>query len=89
MIACQEMLDQTVNDLDQELFSELTESLVQPLLVQMVPPFVRQTTQSTRELAQKTFKKHLYQLSQMERSSHKTETQGSILVMNFGLPCFT
>ena len=28
------------NDLDQELFSELTESLVQPLLLHMVAPFV-------------------------------------------------
>ena len=40
MIACQKMTDERVNDLDQELFSELTESLVQPLLVNMVPPFV-------------------------------------------------
>ena len=28
-----------VNDLDQELFSELTEPLVQPLLIHVVPPF--------------------------------------------------
>ena len=27
-----------VNDLDQELFSELTEPLVQPLLIHVVPP---------------------------------------------------
>ena len=40
MIACQKMTDERVNDLDQELFSELTESLVHPLLVNMVPPFV-------------------------------------------------
>ena len=40
MIACQKMADERVNDLDQELFSELTESLVQPLLVHVVPPFV-------------------------------------------------
>ena len=39
MIACQKMTEEMVNDLDQELFSELTESLVQPLLVHMVPPF--------------------------------------------------
>ena len=40
MIAYQKMADERVNDLDQELFSELTESLVQPLLVHVVPPFV-------------------------------------------------
>ena len=34
------MSDVRVNDLDQELFSELTESLVQPLLVHVVAPFV-------------------------------------------------
>ena len=28
-----------VNDLDQEHFSELTESLVKPLLIHVVPPF--------------------------------------------------
>jgi len=35
------MADARVNDLDQELFSELTEPLVQPLLihVHVVPPF--------------------------------------------------
>ena len=34
------MSDVRVNDLDQELFSELTESLVQPLLVHVIAPFV-------------------------------------------------
>ena len=33
------MADARVNDLDQELFSELTEPLVQPLLMHVVPPF--------------------------------------------------
>ena len=33
------MGDARGNDLDQELFSELTESLVQPLLINAVPPF--------------------------------------------------
>ena len=33
------MADIRVNDLDQELFSELTEPLVQPLLIHVVPPF--------------------------------------------------
>ena len=33
------MTDARVKDLNQELFSELTEPLVQPLLVHMVPPF--------------------------------------------------
>ena len=33
------MADARVNDLDQELFSELTEPLVQPLLIHVVPPF--------------------------------------------------
>ena len=33
------MADARVNDLDQELFSELTETLVQPLLIYVVPPF--------------------------------------------------
>ena len=33
------MADARVNDLDQELFSELTEPLVQPLRIQVVPPF--------------------------------------------------
>ena len=33
------MGDARVNDFDQELFSELTESLVQPLLTNVVPPF--------------------------------------------------
>ena len=40
MIVCQKMTDERVNDLDQELFSELTESMVQSLLVHLVPPFV-------------------------------------------------
>lgn len=34
------MADSSVNDLDQEVFSELTEPLVQPLLIHLVPPFV-------------------------------------------------
>ena len=34
------MADKSMNDLDQELFSELTEPLVQPLLIHMVTPFV-------------------------------------------------
>ena len=33
------MTDAKIMDLDPELFSELTEPLVQPLLVHMVPPF--------------------------------------------------
>ena len=33
------MAEARVNDLDQELFSELTEPLVQPLLIHVVPPF--------------------------------------------------
>ena len=33
------MADARVNDLDQELFAELTEPLVQPLLIHVVPPF--------------------------------------------------
>ena len=33
------MADARVNDLDQELFSELTEPLVQPLRIHVVPPF--------------------------------------------------
>ena len=33
------MADARVNDLDQKLFSELTEPLVQPLLIHVVPPF--------------------------------------------------
>ena len=33
------MADARVNDLDQELFSELTEPLVRPLLIYVVPPF--------------------------------------------------
>ena len=33
------MADARVNDLDQELFSELTEPLVQPLLIHVVPLF--------------------------------------------------
>ena len=33
------MTDARVKDLNQELFSELTEPLVQPILVHMVPPF--------------------------------------------------
>ena len=35
------MADARVNDLDQELSSELTEPLVQPLLIHVVPPFRR------------------------------------------------
>ena len=31
MVACQEMPDETAIDLNQELFSELTESLVEPV----------------------------------------------------------
>jgi len=34
------MADKRMNDLDQELFSELTEPLVQPLLIHMVAPLV-------------------------------------------------
>jgi len=34
------MADKSMNDLDQELFSELTEPLVQPLLIHLVAPFV-------------------------------------------------
>ena len=33
------MADARVNDLDQELFSERTEPLVQPLRIHVVPPF--------------------------------------------------
>ena len=33
------MADARVNDLDQELFSELIEPLVQPLLIHVVPAF--------------------------------------------------
>ena len=33
------MADERVNDLDQELFSELIEPLVQPLLIHVVPAF--------------------------------------------------
>ena len=36
------MTDTIVNDLDQELFSELAEPLVQPLLLHMVAPFVNE-----------------------------------------------
>ena len=34
------MANKSMSDLDQELFSELTEPLVQPLLIHMVVPFV-------------------------------------------------